>query len=76
MSTYLSPDIDNPFFYGFMRSQEKQEIDEAIQQIANECGDKIEAAELTRQLEKRGIDPRSLSPSELNLIDSVFDCFE
>lgn len=72
----LSADINNPFFYCFVDSQKKHGVEEIVRQIAEECSTRIEASELTRKLEEKGLDVSDLSPSELNLIDDTFDCWE
>lgn len=73
---YLSTDTSNPFFYGYMCSQEQQGVNGIVRQIVEECGTRIKASELTKKLEEKGLDINNLTPSELNLIDGTFDCWE
>lgn len=69
---FLSTEIDNPFFYGYMQDAE---FDTAIESIVRKYGTKIKAAKLTEALIEKGLKPEDLSPKELQKIDSVFDCY-
>ncbi len=69
---FLSTDIMNPFYAGFAF---ECDFDRKLQNIVDRCGIVIESSKLTEELEKEGIDLRSLSPHEIDLIDNLFDCF-
>lgn len=71
MIDYLATDVTNPMFYGYMSECETQE---KIEGIKEECGACISASELTEKLIEKGLDPESLAPHELDLIDETFSC--
>lgn len=69
---FLSTDITNPMFAGYAN---ECDFRFAIDSIANECGTCIESSNLSDALIEKGIDPKDLSPHQLDLIDDTFYCF-
>lgn len=72
---YLNTDITNPFFQGYANeSDELFNFKEKVKKIAM-CGSRVEASELTSRLIKEGVKPEDMTPSQLKIIDDIFDCY-
>lgn len=73
MIDYLAIDVINPMYCGYM---EDCEFQEALNKIMVECGNRVETATLTAKLKENGLDICNLTRSQLNTIDSCFDCYK
>lgn len=70
---YFEVDITNSLFAGYALECDES-FSRKINNILNRCGARLSASQLTEELIKEGINPKSLSPDELNIIDEIFDC--
>lgn len=73
MIDYLATSVENPMFYGYM---EDCEFQETIREIKKECGNRVGASVLTEKLKENGLEPNTLTRSQLDLIDKEFDCLD